>query len=64
MKGFITGIAVAGFGAGAFLFVKLEGTWGNLIADYGVSYTFMTFGLIFMIAGGIGALFLSIPPEG
>ena len=36
-KGLITGLAVAGFGFGALLWIKLAGPWGhlleNLIAD-------------------------------
>jgi len=32
LKGIITGLAVAGFGGGAFLFIKLAGNWGGLLA--------------------------------
>ena len=32
LRGLITGLAVAGFGGGAFLFIKLAGNWGGLIA--------------------------------
>ncbi|MFH0799817.1 MAG: OFA family MFS transporter [Pseudomonadota bacterium] len=64
LKGFVTGLAVAGFGAGAFIFVKLAGTWGNLIATRGVNGTFMIFGLIFIVCVTAGALLLSNPPAG
>ena len=64
MKGFITGMAVAGFGAGAFIFVKLGGAWANLVADYGVNFTFLIFGIIFLVSVVIGALLLSNPPAG
>lgn len=64
LKGFVTGLAVAGFGAGAFIFVKLAGTWGNLIATSGVNGTFTIFGIIFLISVVIGALMLSNPPQG
>ena len=64
LKGFVTGLAVAGFGAGAFIFVKLAGSWGGLIASHGVNGTFTIFGIIFMIAVVIGSLMLFNPPEG
>ncbi len=34
-KGLITGLAVAGFGFGALIWIKLAGTWGHLIEDDG-----------------------------
>ncbi|MEA3479170.1 MAG: MFS transporter, partial [Bacteroidota bacterium] len=40
-KGMITGLAVAGFGFGAMLWVKLAGSWGHLIENMGLSSTFM-----------------------
>lgn len=64
LKGLVTGLAVAGFGAGAFIFVKLAGTWGGFIANYGVSGTFTAFGIIFLISVVFGSLFLSNPPAG
>ena len=64
MKGFITGLAVAGFGAGAFIFVKLAGTWGHLIETQGVNGTFLIFGIIFLVCVVAGALLLSNPPAG
>lgn len=65
LKGFVTGLAVAGFGAGAFIFVKLANTWGGgLISKYGVNNTFLIFGVIFLLSVVIGALLLSNPPEG
>lgn len=64
LKGFVTGLAVAGFGAGAFIFVKLAGTWGDLIATRGVNGTFMIFGFIFIVTVVLGALLLSNPPQG
>lgn len=64
MKGFITGMAVAGFGAGAFIFVKLGGAWGRLLAAGGVNYTFLVFGIIFLVSVVAGALMLTNPPAG
>ena len=64
MKGFITGLAVAGFGAGAFIFIKLAGGWGNFLAEQGVNGTFLIFGIIFLVCVVAGALLLSNPPAG
>ncbi|MDD5327572.1 MAG: OFA family MFS transporter [Phycisphaerae bacterium] len=64
LKGLITGLAVAGFGAGAFIFVKLAGSWLHLIANHGVNGTFVIFGIIFLVTVVIGALLLSNPPAG
>ena len=64
MKGLITGLAVAGFGAGAFIFVKLAGSWMGLIASQGVNGTFLIFGIIFAVSVVLGALLLSNPPAG
>jgi len=64
LKGLITGLAVAGFGAGAFIFVKLGGTWLNLVRDKGVSGTFTIFGIIFAVCVVAGGLLLSNPPSG
>jgi len=64
LKGLITGLAVAGFGAGAFIFVKLAGSWLGLIETQGVNGTFLVFGIIFAISVVAGALLLSNPPAG
>lgn len=62
-KGLITGIAVAGFGLGAMIWVKLAGTWGGLIADYGIGSTFMIYGVMFMVLVLSGSLWMSFPPN-
>ncbi len=62
-KGLITGLAVAGFGFGALLWVKLAGTWGNLIGSYGLSKTFIIYGIIFFIAVLIGSIWMVFPPK-
>ena len=64
LKGLITGLAVAGFGAGAFIFVKMAGSWLNLIESQGVNGTFLILGIIFAISVVAGAMFLSNPPAG
>jgi len=63
-KGLITGLAVAGFGFGAMLWVKLAGTWGNLIADLGLSATFTIYGIVFFLTVMIGGIWMVFPPEG
>ena len=63
-KGMITGLAVAGFGFGAMLWVKLAGSWGHLIENMGLSSTFTTYGIIFAIMVIIGGLWMKFPPAG
>ena len=60
-RGMITGIAVAGFGAGAWIFAKVA---SNLIDEYGVLETFFYLGVIFLFSVVIGAQLLRNPPEG
>ncbi len=64
IKGLITGLAVAGFGAGAFIFVKMAGSWMHLLESQGVNGTFLIFGFIFIISIVTGAQLLSNPPVG
>jgi OFA family oxalate/formate antiporter-like MFS transporter len=63
-KGLITGLAVAGFGFGAMLWVKLAGAWGNLIANLGLSTTFTIYGVVFFVTVMIGGIWMVFPPEG
>jgi len=63
-KGMITGLAVAGFGFGAMLWVKLAGSWGHLIADLGLSTTFMIYGVAFAVMVMIGGIWMRFPAEG
>ena len=62
-KGLITGIAVAGFGLGAMIWVKLAGTWGGLIVDYGIGNTFMIYGVMFTGLVLLGSLWMTFPPN-
>ena len=48
-KGFITGLAVAGFGFGATIWVKLAGAWGHLLDQVGLGTTFMIYGVAFVV---------------
>lgn len=63
-KGMITGLAVAGFGFGAMIWVKLAGTWGHLIDNMGLSSTFMVYGVAFALMVIIGGLWMKFPPAG
>jgi OFA family oxalate/formate antiporter-like MFS transporter len=61
-KGMITGLAVAGFGFGAMLWVKLAGEWGNFIASLGLSNTFIIYGIAFALMVIVGGLWMRFPP--
>lgn len=63
-KGMITGLAVAGFGFGAMGWVKLAGAWGHLIANIGLSNTFLAYGIAFFAMVFIGGLWMKFPPAG
>ncbi len=63
-KGLITGIAVAGFGFGALLWVQLAGAWGHLLDTMGVLPVFLAYGIAFAVLVSIGSLFMVYPPEG
>ncbi|MBN2723044.1 MAG: OFA family MFS transporter [Deltaproteobacteria bacterium] len=63
-KGMITGLAVAGFGFGATLWVKLAGQWGHLIEKMGLGKTFMVYGILFAVTVVLGGFFMIFPPEG
>ncbi|MFC2154033.1 OFA family MFS transporter [Candidatus Altiarchaeota archaeon] len=60
-RGLISGLAVAGFGAGSLVFAPLA---AKLIVSVGVLSTFFYLGVIFIIAVVLGAQLLRNPPEG
>jgi OFA family oxalate/formate antiporter-like MFS transporter len=62
-KGLITGLAVAGFGFGALIWVKVAGAWGHLIESFGVQGTWIIFGIIYLIAVLIGSIWMVNPPD-
>ncbi|HTU27265.1 MAG TPA: OFA family MFS transporter [Pirellulales bacterium] len=64
MRGLITGVAVAGFGGGAFLFINLAGKWGKLLTNEGISGTWLAFAVIFAVSITLGASLLRNPPAG
>jgi len=75
-KGLITGLAVAGFGFGALIWVKLtqgfkfgpvdlSPGWGGLFGDgWTVSNVFILYGVLFAVLVTLGAIVMVNPPEG
>ena len=70
-KGMITGLAVAGFGFGATIWVKLAGSWGggllnttNVFGLPGVQSVFFIYGLIFLVLVLLGSIVMVNPPAG
>lgn len=69
-KGMVTGLAVAGFGFGATIWVKSAGSWFGLIENLnlfglgGVQSVFLVYGIIFLIAVLVGSIVMVDPPEG
>jgi MFS transporter, OFA family, oxalate/formate antiporter len=70
-KGMLTGLAVAGFGFGATIWVKWAGSWGggllnnlSLLGLDGVRSVFILYGIIFMIMVFLGSLVMKDPPAG
>jgi MFS transporter, OFA family, oxalate/formate antiporter len=60
-RGFITGVAVAGFGGGAVLTAPLA---RRLVADVGLFDTFRWLGIAYLVMVIGAAMFLRNPPEG
>jgi MFS transporter, OFA family, oxalate/formate antiporter len=60
-RGLITGIAVAGFGAGALVAAPAA---GKLMQSVGLMPTFAYLGVAYGIVAVLGALFMQNPPEG
>lgn len=63
-KGLITGLAVAGFGFGAMVWVKLAGEWGHLLRDLGLAQTFIIYAAAFIVLVLAGSLWMRMPPKG
>ena len=60
-RGFITGVAVAGFGGGAFVTAFIAKA---LVSSLGVFTTFMVLGIVYLVMVVGAALFMKSPPEG
>lgn len=68
-KGLITGLAVAGFGFGATLWMAVADKLGpigggQLLQHIGVSGTFIAYGIGYMVLVLIGSIWMVFPPEG
>ncbi len=68
-KGMITGLAVAGFGFGATLWMALADRLGplgggELLASIGISNTFIVYGIAYLIMVTVGSIWMIFPPEG
>ena len=70
-KGMITGMAVAGFGFGATIWVKMAGSWfGGLLNTTsvfglpGVQSVFVIYGIVFCLLVLLGSAYMVNPPEG
>jgi len=70
-KGLITGLAVAGFGFGATIWVKLAGSWfGGLLNTTslfglpGVQSVFLIYGVVFFVLVMLGSIVMVNPPAG
>ncbi|MFH1126063.1 MAG: OFA family MFS transporter [Candidatus Altiarchaeota archaeon] len=60
-RGMVTGLAVAGFGAGAWLFQKVG---SQFITSYGILQAFLYLGIIFLVTVVFGAQLMKNPPAG
>lgn len=60
-RGFITGVAVGGFGAGALVVAPLA---THLIASVGVLRTFAYLGVGYMVVSMVTGFFMTNPPDG
>ena len=69
-KGMITGLAVAGFGFGATIWVKAGGAWFGLVSTLSIAglppvqSTYLLYGVIFIVFVVLGGLVMVNPPEG
>lgn len=62
-KGLISGLAVAGFGFGATIWVKVAGSWFGLIENLGVQTTFLYYGIAFAAMVLTGSIWMVDPPK-
>jgi OFA family oxalate/formate antiporter-like MFS transporter len=62
-KGLVSGLAVAGFGFGATIWVKVAGSWFGLIEDYGIQSVFLYYGIALLALVLIGSIWMVNPPS-
>ncbi len=68
-KGLITGLAVAGFGFGATIWMTLADKLGplgggELIKSLGISGVFIAYGIAYLVLVLIGSMWMVFPPDG
>jgi len=69
-KGMVAGLAVAGFGFGATIWVKSAGSWFDLLNTLnffglgGVQSVFLLYGVIFLVIVLLGSTVMIDPPQG
>jgi len=69
-KGMVAGLAVAGFGFGATIWVKSAGSWFDLLNTLnffglgGVQSVFLLYGVIFLVFVLLGSIVMIDPPQG
>ncbi len=68
-KGLITGLAVAGFGFGATLWMAMADKLGplgggQLLQTIGISNTFIAYGIAYLVIVLVGSIWMIFPPEG
>jgi len=63
-KGLVAGLAVAGFGFGATIWVKVAGSWFGLIETFGVQKVFLFYGIAFIAMVLLGSIWMVNPPDG
>ena len=63
-KGLVSGLAVAGFGFGATIWVKVGGSWFGLVEKLGVQTVYLYYGIAFMVMVLLGSIWMVNPPEG
>ena len=68
-KGLITGLAVAGFGFGATIWMALADRLGplgggQLLQNIGLSNTFIAYGIAYLVLVVVGSIWMVFPPEG
>jgi len=63
-KGLISGLAVAGFGFGATIWVKIGGSWFGLVENLGIQTVYLYYGIAFIAMILIGSIWMVNPPEG
>jgi MFS transporter, OFA family, oxalate/formate antiporter len=62
-KGLISGLAVAGFGFGATIWVKFAGSWFGLIDKFGVQNVYLYYGIAFAAIVLLGSIWMVDPPK-